>query len=403
MTRPRFVILGTAGHVPAPDRFDEAALLTVLGANSGNLMFQLAATRLIDADLTHISPAFVPYADTSALQGAPALIFPAANHLRAGADWTGLNNYLQGCNLPLVVLGLGAQAGRGAGAGAVAALRADPHVRRMIDILRERALFVTVRGAFSAQVCADLGLPGVEALGCPSALLNPDPQLGRTLAARLAALPGRLRTGAARLAVTAAAPFEIAANPERLALERRLFSWLGQDGLYIQQSGGVEAMRAACGRWDHIPAAAARTIASVLAPDQSPGAVGERLAQSGRFFTSAPGWIRAMQGCDLALGTRLHGTMAAIAAGCPGAIITHDTRTDELAETMHLPRADAASVAAAPDAMTAAAAIRFDGLAFDHWRSGAAARLTALFCRHGLPPAPHLHVLARTGSIRRTA
>ncbi|KKM99981.1 hypothetical protein LCGC14_1142440, partial [marine sediment metagenome] len=146
MSSPSFVLLGTRGLVPDPARFDDDTLLGVLGANSGNLMFQYAASRIIDAPITHISPAETPYSDTSALQTARALVFPAANHLRVGADWTGLNNYLDRAGPPLVILGLGAQSPRiGGEAETIAALKADPHVRRMVDILRDKAIFVSVR------------------------------------------------------------------------------------------------------------------------------------------------------------------------------------------------------------------------------------------------------------------
>ncbi len=375
----------------------------MLGANSGNLMFQYAATRVIDGALTHISPAFTPYADTAALRPARALIFPAANHLRAGADWTGLNNYLEGCNKPLVILGLGAQSPHiGGERETIAALRRDAHVRRMADILRERAVLITVRGPFSALACEALDLSEVEVLGCPSALLNPDPNLGRAIEAQLAALPERIAQGQARLAVTAAAPFEVQARPTLLELERKLFAWSGE-GLYVQQSGGVEAIRAATGGWPRVGEQARRSIARILAPDLPVEAVGARLSRTGRFFTSAPDWIAAMADCDLALGTRLHGAMAALAAGRPGVIVAHDSRTSELAETMHLPQIDMARALAARGLSAAVQAVRFDGARFDRWRSATAVRLSELFLRAGLPPGAHLTALAAHDFIRRTA
>ena len=402
MSAPCFAILGTDGHVPDPTRFDDAGLLAVLGGNAGNLMFQHAVTRLLDADLVHISPAFTPYSDTAALRPAQALVFPAANHLRAGADWTGLNNYLAGCGKPLVLLGLGAQAPRPDGdAETIATLCRDPHVQRMADILREKAALVTVRGPFSARVCEALGLRGVEVLGCPSALLNPDADLGARIAAALAELPARIGRGPIRSCLTAAAPFEIAQDTEKRAVERRLFNWFG--GLYVQQSGGIDTMRAARGDWALLPAGAQATIARTLAPDADPQGVGEKLTRSGRFFTSAPDWIGAMADCDLAIGTRLHGTMAALAAGCPGVVIIHDSRTAELAETMQLPRLTMAEVLAALDAASLIASVRFDGRAFDLWRADAAARLGLAFARAGLPASRHLTGLAAQDFIRRTA
>lgn len=404
---PQFAVLGTSGRVRQPGRFDPEALLSVLGANSGNLMFQYAASRIIDAPQRHIGLSDIPYSDRSALTGAQALIWPAANHLRRGADWSGLNGYLESANLPLVVLGLGAQ---GVGAETddpgptIAAMRADPGVQRMADILRERAVFVSVRGTFSQAVCAGLGLTDVVVLGCPSALLNPNPTLGQSLAAGLATAR---QMQAPQIAMTAAAPFEIALDTPRRALERRLFGWaLRHAGLYVQQSGGPAAMQAAGGQWHRISEADRASIAWVLDPKAAadratdPAAVWAHLRRHGRFYTAALPWIAAMGSRDLVLGSRAHGTMAALAAGTPGVLISHDSRTSELAQTMHLPRLAAADVLGAQSLRAALAHVRFDGAAFDRWRGSTAATLTAAFDRLGIPVAGPVRALGHLTSAQ---
>ncbi|MFT7057527.1 MAG: hypothetical protein ACJASV_000025 [Pseudorhodobacter sp.] len=395
---PSFVLLGTPGYVRDPARFDPEALLKVLGANAGNLMFQYAATQLIDADLTHISPAETPYSDTSALSRAQALVFPAANHLRLGADWTGLNNYLGNCKRPLVIFGLGAQAPGPEGESAtIAGLKTDPHVRRLVDILREKAVLVTVRGQFSRRACEELGLTGTLALGCPSVFLNPDPEMGQKLAVKLAGLQQDQAQGqfAPRFALTAAAPFEIRGDAPKQDLERRLFAWArAADGFYVQQSGGLSSMKAADGHWYDLELQTLHSIAAVLAPNVTPLEVWAYLARQGRFYSSAPDWIAAMGACNLVLGTRLHGTMAALAAGTLAAIITHDSRTSELADTMHLPQLSMADAMASPHLGDALGRIRFDGAAFDAWRGRAAAQLLAACDHIGLPLTGPIQTLA---------
>lgn len=385
-----FAFLGTNGRVRRPERFGDDDLLAVLGANSGNLIFQYAASRIIDAPQRFIGLSDTPYEDRSVLDGAAALVFPAANHLRAGTDWSGLNGYLEAANLPIVVLGLGAQTGAGEDpTEAIATLKQEPHVRRMVDILRDRAVFVSVRGAVSEQICAGLGLKDVAVLGCPSALLNPDPGLGRSLAARLDAARQRHRP---QIAITAAAPFEIALDTPRRSLERKLFGWaLAHEGLYVQQSGGVTAMQAASGGWHRISETDRASIAWVLDPEAGPDAatdpetVWTHLRRHGRFYTSAADWIAEMGPRDVVLGSRAHGTMAALAAGTPGVLIAHDGRTGELARTMHLPQLDAEAVTGAATLSGALAHVRFDGGAFDRWRQDSAARLCAAFDRLGIP------------------
>jgi hypothetical protein len=393
-----FAILGTPGFVRDASRFDDEALLQVLGANSGNLMFQFAASLIVDAPKVHVSLAEIPYSDTAAIAATKALIFPAANHLRLGADWSGLNGYLAASKKPLVVLGLGAQSPKiGGEAETIAALKADPQIRRMADILRDQGAFVSVRGPFSQTVCAELGLDNVAVLGCPSALINPDPQIGRKMAERIARLREAAAEGAVpRIAVTAAAPFEIREDPPKLALEQRLFAWVVEaQGLYVQQSGGVSAMRAADGRWHTVAKTARTSMAKVMGPQMDPVDLWAYMAGNARFYLSVPQWRDEMAGLDLCLGTRLHGNMAAIAGGTPGVIIAHDSRTGELGQTMHLPRLTMDEVMAAPDLGGLLDKIAFDGAAFDAWRARTARTLSTAFGTIGIPVSAHVDALAR--------
>lgn len=394
MTSPSFVILGTSGTLRDPGRFDEETTLKVLGANSGNLLFQYAASQIIDAPQVHVSQAETPYNEVSVLRGARALVFPAANHLRTGTDWTHLNNYLENAKLPLIVLGLGAQSPQiGGESETIAALKADPQIRRMADIFRDKGEFISVRGTFSQTVCAELGIENVHVFGCPSAMINPDPALGRQMAQRLAAL--RAGDTVPRMAMTAAAPFEIREDTAKTALERKLFAWAHEaGGLYVQQSGGLTAMQAANGNWHLIAPNARRSIQKVLAPDMDPVDVWAYLSGYGRFYLGVPDWRADMAQMDLVMGTRLHGNMAAIAAGTPGVIIAHDSRTGELGQTMHLPHLDMKDAMAATDLKDAIAKIRFDGAAFDTWRAGTARAMCAAFDRLGIPIAAHVRALA---------
>jgi hypothetical protein len=387
-------MLGTSGTLRDPGRFDEETTLKVLGANSGNLMFQYAAAQIIDAPQVHVSQAETPYNEVSVLRGARALVFPAANHLRTGTDWTHLNNYLENAKLPLIVLGLGAQSPQiGGESETIAGLKADPQIRRMADIFRDRAEFVSVRGTFSQTVCAELGIEKVHVLGCPSALINPDPALGAGMARRLADMRGA--QGDPRLAMTAAAPFEIREDAAKTALERRLFAWTHQaGGLYVQQSGGLASMQAANGNWHLIAPNARRSIQKVLAPDMDPVDVWAFLSGYGRFYLGVPDWQADMAQMDLVMGTRLHGNMAATAAGTPGVIIAHDSRTGELGQTMHLPHLDMKDAMAATDLKDAIARIRFDGAAFDAWRASAAQALCTAFDGLGIPVAAPVRALA---------
>ncbi len=393
MSERHYLVMGSPGHVPpgSPEFQLEA-----MGANAGNLLFQYAVTQLIDGPMVHLGPGGADWADPQPRADAAALIFPAANHLRRGADWTGLNAYLSLPGPPLIVLGLGIQAPSGVGvAEAVAVLNADSQARRFVDILRDRASLITVRGRYTQAVCEGLGLHGTEPLGCPSNFLHPAPDLGARLARRLVDLSavlcgkGRGLSGA----MAASAPFEIRGKKPAVKLEQTLFDWLigqQQDGLYIQQSGGAVSARAASGQWHDLAASTRAGIQKVLAPNMPEVEFWSRMCRMGRFPTSAADWIAELACRDIVVGTRVHGVLAGLAAGVPGVLIPHDARTDELAETMYLPTLSREAALNATGLGHALQQVDFDGLSFDRARWKNAARLAGLLARNGIRPTRHL-------------
>ncbi len=386
-------VIGPPGAIRDPGRFDEAAMLAMLGDNSGNLVFQHAATCLLENPRAHISKSEMSYNDAYGLD-VDVFVFPAANHLRSDADWQSLALYLRSLKKPLVVLGLGAQApALGMERDTIAELKAHPTLHSLVDVLRERAAFISVRGGFSETVCHELGLENVEALGCPSAMINPDPTLGTHIA--LGFERARERYPDIRPGLAAAAPFTVKDTPALLALERRLFDWVVRGGgSYVQQSGGETVLRVCSHLFDSASDEDWRYMRFVLAPDTHMDVFRAFMQARAHLFVSAETWFRALSACDAVLGTRIHGVMAALASGTPGALIAHDSRTGELAETMRLPCIPFAMVEAAPTLAEALAAVEFDAVAFDTWRQLTAARYVEAFTQLGLTPSRALTGLA---------
>ena len=54
-------------------------------------------------------------------------------------------------------------------------------------------------------------------------------------------------------------------------------------------------------------------------------------------YWSVEEWLDAMREVDCVIGTRLHGSIAALLAGTPSLLIVHDTRTEEVARHFALP------------------------------------------------------------------
>lgn len=61
-------------------------------------------------------------------------------------------------------------------------------------------------------------------------------------------------------------------------------------------------------------------------------------------FTNIPDWLVYMANKDFVLGTRLHGVIAALLAGTPAMLITHDSRTVEMAQFAGIPHVSGQSL-----------------------------------------------------------
>lgn len=375
-------ILGTSGHISNPEGRSISELLEIAGANTGNLMFQYAVGRMIGGEKRFIGKANLPYNEAGGCGDGSYLVFPAANHLRTGADWSGLCGFFENSKVPLVIIGLGAQADSTADPRKTAeALRNDASAMRLINVLRNKAAWISVRGAFTAEVCELLEIPNVEILGCPSLLLNPHPDAGKRMAGKL--------TQAARspnpsIALSAAGPFDIRNSP-KADLEKRLFSHTRKaNGLYVQQSGGEAAIAIASRRFESLTLSALLSIRGILEPDLGLEVFIDYFRNRGRFFISAEEWINSMAPLDFCLGTRLHGNMAAIAGGTPGCVISHDSRTDELAEEMMLPRLTGKDLLEARDLRDLISKVKFDPVGFDRSRLAKVSKYVSSLGKLGL-------------------
>ena len=72
-------------------------------------------------------------------------------------------------------------------------------------------------------------------------------------------------------------------------------------------------------------------------PDFERAAFGRWLGQHAAIFFDPAVWFAQMREFDFLIGTRIHGSVAAIQGGCPALTLVHDSRTQELCEYFHLP------------------------------------------------------------------
>lgn len=290
--------------------------------NTGNLAFRYAVYKHLGGDVKVLPWGAQP--QTVAEAGGLA-VFPCANQLGPHADCTGRAKLTSGLQIPVLAIGLGAQS---------ASRDEFPEIpeptRRWIEAIAERrpgkAPNITVRGEFTRRVLERMGVrDGVEVLGCPSLFINDDPHLGQAIGKRL----GRpIR----RIGVAAGKP----TNPAQGSVEKRLLgAALSSGGSYIVQHP-LPFIKAARGEFDQLNEAWQKRILDFVGR-HSGSRTDDSLPSNMTVFFDVDAWMEHLRRHDIVVGTRIHGTMLAIQAGVPALCLTHDSRTEELCQTMGLP------------------------------------------------------------------
>lgn len=328
MQNPHFISRPARRRPRADDTPDKR--LSYTGRNTGNLLFIDALRRVIDHRDYAPEVGFNPDAVREKHDG---LVIPAANWLNGASDWGGLADLIERSKLPCVMVGLGAQA-----PSPDRMPRVSAGTQRLLHVVAERSHSVAVRGTFSAEVVNQLGVNNVTVTGCPSLLWHVD----RPAKIVQDALPER-----PRIAVNSSRenPLEaLGKNDLRNRISCLISEQAIQDGFdYVVQTEVPDldfAMALEQGR-----TASPDTLAYLRA------AFGADMAELSRYFRNhvqayfdPQAWISAMERTDAVIGTRLHGVIAGLLAGTPSVLVTHDTRTVEMAEQASIPSVPADTI-----------------------------------------------------------
>lgn len=320
-------IVGTNGHANRVSFQDTPQALAVVGHNTGNLFFQYAITNAFTDDKAHVG-SDVSWDPAEARERFRVLVVPSANFIRENFDPVDFINYLEKTQLPLVFIGLGVQAD----SYDKREFDLSPSIRKLIGLLKERSVTVGVRGEYSAQVLADMGVTNTQVTGCPTNFVNRDPNFGEKLKEKWAREP-------VLVATTGDEPWP--KNLKKRDAERRLIEMtMANGGAYVVQSVApfVEAVR------DGNPYQSTRVaetrltaLRNSLAPKMSLVEFRRFIGSYVRLYFDIDQWMEDASRYDLSVGLRLHGNMVAFQAGCPSIWIYHDSRTQELCKTMALP------------------------------------------------------------------
>lgn len=320
MSKP--FLLGLETSIKRAPFISTDLIYQLVGHNTGNLAFHYAINSHLGGALNSVS--WGASIDEINSKGGLAIL-PAANQLGSHADYGGMAAKLSKLTVPIVVIGLGAQAN----------INGDiPDVPQgtleWVKVLSEHAPGnvpnIALRGNFTKQVLAHYELADRTVVtGCPTLFINPNPRLGSLLRSRLR-VPRRVAVTAGHHRWKHLSRIE--ASLARMVTETR--------GSYVGQSP-LEMVQLTRGEADQIDPGELLICRDYVAPELPVDEFIDWSRIHGNVFFDIPAWMEHYRHFDFVVGTRIHGVMLALQAGVPAMCIAHDSRTLELCRTMKVP------------------------------------------------------------------
>ena len=320
-------VVGTHGRIDGCSFLDTEELLRKVGANTGNLLFQYAVCNLLDEDYVVVGED-LPWDVKTVQDQCRVLVIPSANFVRENFDFSGFVDFLDKTELPVVFLGLGAQAKN----YEQSEFNFHESIDRLLDLIKRKSKKVALRGAFTDKVLRERGVDSGVITGCPTNFINKDSDF-------INKLKTKWSQDAFSFVATGDEPW-----PKDLTkrdAERKMIEWVANgNGLYLQQS--VEpfikyARQRNLYQKSVVPEHHENSLRQALAPFMSDVEFRGFVATKMRLYYNVDQWMEDSARVDFSIGLRLHGNMAAWQSGTPAIWVYHDSRTRELAETMALP------------------------------------------------------------------
>lgn len=354
-----------------------------VGHNNGNLGF-------VHAIASHIANPirWMPWHSTAETlrKLADVIVIPCANQLGKHTDLGNMAKTLSQTGLPVVAIGLGAQAD-----SYEHDIQVSPGTLRWANVLHELrgpgGPNIYTRGAYTTEQLGKLGLEGAQTGGCPSYFINPAPDLGRRIEANWA-------KGKIPRYISVAGGHQAWAKVR--TVEHQLISMMMDPvtpGQYVVQSMG-DMIKISRGLFDEVDPIVLDRIRAHTVPHYSLEEFKTWCRTYARSFYDVPSWMDSLRRYDLTVGSRYHGIALALQAERMGLTVTIDSRTRELCENTMVPNISVADMGMPLTRRVLGELVRFDGAAYDAHRCKAAAHYVTFLEGNGIIPAPFLQEIA---------
>ncbi|MFI9767501.1 polysaccharide pyruvyl transferase family protein [Streptomyces sp. NPDC052415] len=352
-------------RVASPTEFIHQDLI---GTNTGNLLFSDSAHKMLTTPNTEVTSNGIrtnPSAERAAEinEQYDVFVVPLANAFRPQFQGSldRLSTLIERLTIPVVVFGVGAQATDDYTTEMLKPMEAS--VKRFARAVLDRSASIGVRGELTARYLRDHGVPddGIDIMGCPSMFLYGD---------RFPEIRATEITAGSRLAINLS-PNAIPVGPVA-GIAAHAHAHYPNLTYYAQNLVDAELLL-----WGD-------TTPESGFEDPFPLQLSHALLRENkvRMPLDPETWIDELRGYDFAYGTRIHGNIAALLAGTPAVVLTHDSRTLELCRYFDIPHRPLSTLPADTDPRDLHEAADFSAMVKGH--AERFERITAFLTRNGL-------------------
>lgn len=291
------------------------------GNNTGNILF----AESMKEQLNFIREVWVMPSGLKGLDCNVSMVMPSSNFIiHGGDDFINLCiGFLEKTTFPFTMAGLGAQSTKELDTPKKLVDKLSPNKKKFFKMASERAVSLGIRGEFTAHCLEEMGIHNYRIIGCPSFYKYLDgkfPKLNdpTTQKVLMSITTGsKMETKLLELGMSANAKWIMQMMNElpEMAFEGKL----EEDAVIQKKFPGIH-----------------------LTPEELQSYMRDHTAM---FFRIAD-WdtfIRQEE-FTFAFGSRFHGNMCALRNGVPALWIVHDSRTQELVNTLNLPHIDFAQL-----------------------------------------------------------
>ena len=293
------------------------------GGNTGNVAFVNAIASHLTGEVNFVSWDATP---DQLKRAGDVVVIACANQLGEHTNLGKTAENLEKAGLPVLALGLGAQANSQADNISI-----TKGTRRWIEAIANQAPSgqpnIGVRGTYTLAQIERLGLGGSAAvIGCPSNFTNLSFDY-------ISSVQRASEQDVALVACAMGHPFSPALGP----IERQLLDLVDEtEGTCIVQHD-LSMIKLALHEFEGLGAPLLEQMRRYFRPSLTLEEFKVWCRKRLLVFADADNWMTWTKRYDFVVGPRFHGIMLAIQAGVPAGCIAHDSRTLEMCQTMGIP------------------------------------------------------------------